>query len=300
MKNEVLHNIQFVSKVTGINIHTLRVWEKRYKAVVPKRDENGRRTYSQVEVDRLSMLQELSTLGNSISMIAKLSDIELKALHQQYIPKTNNSTQIEEFDYDRILQNLIFALKAFKLDIINHELSKLSINLNIKDFINKLIVPLLNEVGNQVYTGQMSIGQEHSLSSILKFHVTKFIYSENKKDKKNKKTIIITTPEGELHEFGILLSALICNYHNHNVVYLGPNMPKNALNTTAKELNADLIILGISQFSSSENKLKMEKYINDLSNLTQSSIIVGGSVNELVLNENITKINSISNLEGNL
>ena len=30
------YNIQMVSKLTGISIHTLRAWEKRYQAVVPK------------------------------------------------------------------------------------------------------------------------------------------------------------------------------------------------------------------------------------------------------------------------
>ena len=51
-----LYNIQMVSKLTGISIHTLRAWEKRYQAVVPERDSSGRRTYNDSELEKLKIL----------------------------------------------------------------------------------------------------------------------------------------------------------------------------------------------------------------------------------------------------
>jgi DNA-binding transcriptional MerR regulator len=53
------YNIQFVANITGINPHTIRAWEKRYQAILPQRDHNGRRLYSNSDIDRLSTLHKL-------------------------------------------------------------------------------------------------------------------------------------------------------------------------------------------------------------------------------------------------
>ena len=68
------YSIQFVSKITGINAHTIRAWEKRYSAVVPNRTDTGKRIYSEDDVDRLKKLHELVKMGNAISDVAKLNE----------------------------------------------------------------------------------------------------------------------------------------------------------------------------------------------------------------------------------
>ena len=54
-----LYSIQFVANVTGINPHTIRAWEKRYGVTNPVRDKNGRRLYSDNEIQRLDLLNKL-------------------------------------------------------------------------------------------------------------------------------------------------------------------------------------------------------------------------------------------------
>jgi len=67
-----------VSKMTGLSTHTLRMWEKRYIAVLPKRTEAGGRLYTDADVERLRLLHELVQQGHSIGGIAKLSDSDLR------------------------------------------------------------------------------------------------------------------------------------------------------------------------------------------------------------------------------
>lgn len=65
--------ISAVARLTGVSTHVLRVWERRYEVVVPHRSENGRRQYSQSDIQRLSLLKTLVDNGHSISTVAELS-----------------------------------------------------------------------------------------------------------------------------------------------------------------------------------------------------------------------------------
>ncbi|MEM8766585.1 MAG: MerR family transcriptional regulator [Pseudomonadota bacterium] len=71
-----------VTQLTGISSHTLRKWETRYAAVEPVRTETGRRLYTQVQVQRLSLLRDLIRQGHQISQLAAMSDEDLEGLRQ--------------------------------------------------------------------------------------------------------------------------------------------------------------------------------------------------------------------------
>ena len=64
--NEVQYPIQLVARLTGLSAHVIRIWEQRYRAVEPQRTPNKRRLYSQREIDRLSLLRDVTQAGHSI------------------------------------------------------------------------------------------------------------------------------------------------------------------------------------------------------------------------------------------
>ena len=72
------YGIGAAATMTGLSVHTIRVWERRYSAVTPLRTEGGRRRYSPNDVDRLSLLKRLTDLGESIGAIAPLDDTMLQ------------------------------------------------------------------------------------------------------------------------------------------------------------------------------------------------------------------------------
>lgn len=69
------YGIGAVAKLTGLTDHTIRVWERRYGAVVARRAANGRRFYTAADVEKLSLLKRLTDRGLAIGQIAR-SDIE--------------------------------------------------------------------------------------------------------------------------------------------------------------------------------------------------------------------------------
>ena len=77
-EREHLYGIGAVARLTGLSDHTIRVWERRYRAVVAERSANGRRVYSAADVEKLGLLKSLTDQGVSISGIAKDSIKELR------------------------------------------------------------------------------------------------------------------------------------------------------------------------------------------------------------------------------
>ena len=68
-------------QLTGLSPDTLRAWERRYSAVQPKRDGNGRRVYERADVARLRLLRQAVDLGQPIHRAARLSTAELESLY---------------------------------------------------------------------------------------------------------------------------------------------------------------------------------------------------------------------------
>jgi len=87
-KETNLYKIGAASKITGVNIATLRVWENRYGVVEPIRINGTQRGFSKKDVDRISMIKQLVDAGDSISTLSKLSLEELELRMQ---PSVKNS-----------------------------------------------------------------------------------------------------------------------------------------------------------------------------------------------------------------
>jgi hypothetical protein len=73
------YGIGAVARLTGLTDHTIRVWERRYQAVIAERAPNGRREYSPADVEKLGLLKRLTDAGVAISRIANDTIAELRA-----------------------------------------------------------------------------------------------------------------------------------------------------------------------------------------------------------------------------
>lgn len=297
-------SIQFVSRVTGINPHTIRAWEKRYQVVVPGRDAKGRRLYNQVHIDRLIMLQDLVDIGNKISDLSKMSDEQLKKLCNQYTKnnnRTNTNISEEPIDINETLQNLLLALQHYKLDVLSHELEKAKGNLNLRDFALSVLLPLLSEVGHQVQRKLLTIAQEYALTSILKFYMGQILYQNYVFRNKNNFNVLLTTPEGESHEFGILIAALLCSHYKVNFYFLGANLPLESTLEAYDQINPSVILSSVSRPVEDFRDGYIENYVNTIATHidNKAQLWLGGvhraSINNK--NNNVVLYSSIRSLD---
>lgn len=277
-------NIQVASQLSGVASATIRAWEKRYNAVVPERAENKHRLYSEKDIEKLALLYKLTELGQSIGKIAHLELNELKEiystlLHRPYDERHVVTPHHDKVDYEGILSNLQIALEAYKVDIISHEFEKAKNLVTPRDLCLNILIPLFQQIGKKVARGELSVAQEHTLSAICTWHVGQLIGHHYQRPSATSDFLLLTTPEGDLHQIGILGAALLCVHYQVKFYYLGASLPATSLAETANALRPTAVLLGATRGQLDEGHT-IDMYLQQLRQglNVNVDIMIGGSV----------------------
>lgn len=289
-------NIKAVSQLSGLSEHTIRAWERRYSAVSPSRTDTGHRTYRMDDVERLKLLGVLVNQGHTIRMVANLPMEELKTLlteHTQAIVRPPQGTEapgalIQRPDQLALIQTeldtIIQALLRFDLTALGRQISKARIRLDLHTFVFSICIPLMRAVGRKVTDGRITISQEHALSSLLSDQLKQMlqILNEGNAEKSGPYRMVLASPEGDFHEFGILLSAILASSHGWCVQYLGPNLPAKDLAEAVNRLGAPVVLVGTADIPESELKQPWQAYFMELERGLHSSshLWIGGAAAE--------------------
>lgn len=303
MSKHNVYTIQLASKVSGVGIHTIRAWEKRYQAVTPKRGDTGRREYSETEVERLRLLCELCTLGHTIGQIAKLETEVLKEMLHS-LGRVSEKTSVDQklsptVDLDQSVAGLLLALEGYKLDIISHEFNKLALVAGPRDMVLKVMRSLFREVSRKVMQGELSLSQEHALMSLLRFHLGHTLYSY-KDRRKHSGEMIVASPEGMLDELQSLAAALLSLHHHYGPIYLGPNLPCQALLEVLAAQSKSSVTLVLPAMADNATKGRYDKYIEKVLGSLGSEAMLFVNKCESFHPEKFTRAKKLVLFDGNL
>jgi len=234
--------VGMVSRLTGLSAHVLRIWEKRYGAVVPQRTEAGGRLYSDADVRRLTLLKNLVDVGHSIGVIARLADEELEAMS----PRSTASApvRLETASPDSIAEvRERFLELVAKLEVQEAErlLSRAAAAVEPLAFAQELVVPILEEVGNRWARGSFRIAHEHATSAIVRGLLSSLGRIFPPTD--GSRRALATTLSGERHELGVQIAALLATMYGWRVLYLGPDLPTDEIAYAASTFGADTVMI---------------------------------------------------------
>lgn len=236
---ETRYPIRAVAKITGISLDTLRAWERRHQAVVPERSDRGRQ-YGPEQIERLVLLNRLVHKGHAIGGIASLTDLELrKLLEGQRFQGVHDAEPAA-----RLIGPVLSAIESFDGLRAADELNRLAAALSPRDFIYDVVLPLMREVGNRWHNGAFAIAQEHLISEVLRNLLGSMIRLFRPSNPVMK--LVLATPAGEPHEFGILASTMLAAVAGIETVYLGPDLPAREIASAAAHVGAQAILLGIT------------------------------------------------------
>jgi len=282
-------NINALAKLLGINPNTLRGWERRYQAVEPGRRSDGQRLYSRTDIERVRLLVALVRKGHSIGNIAKLPTKELREMLESSDeiegrkPVPPDSPGIVD---SRVL-TAVRALERFDLQGLGLELTKARFELSTLELISDFIYPLMRRVGELVNEGRLTIAQEHLLSALLRdflggIHQSLSPYELSARQRRER--ILICSREGDIHEFGILISAILVNLNRYQSLYLGTSMPLADLVEACDSFKVDALVLGLMKIGREHGAVASESFVRELDRLLPKRIalLVGGSDAQVV------------------
>jgi DNA-binding transcriptional MerR regulator/methanogenic corrinoid protein MtbC1 len=279
-----------LEKLTGILAATIRVWEKRYNIIKPKRTATNRRWYDDDDLRKLLNISFLYHIGIKISKIAKysLSDLEEKV---EFLSRDSVIS-------DAHIKSLIVATFSFNGNAVNEILLRSVINIGFEETFSSLVFPFLRRIGIMWRTGSANTGAEHFITNILRGKLISAIDSLPPANDPKRKRVIMFLPDNELHEIGLLFYSYLIRKLGHEVLYLGQATPFFALTEANEKWHSDILVTGVlSEFSVFEP----EVFLNNLSTTFKSQkILVSGSLADIPVIEkynNIYPIRSVSDLK---
>jgi MerR family transcriptional regulator, light-induced transcriptional regulator len=158
MNKKHQHPIRAVAHRTGLPAHIIRVWEKRYKAVVPNRSETNRRSYTEEDIERLKALKLLTDGGHRISQIAPLPLTELKELLELMGEDLENAPEpIAKVPVEELLKQSFDAIENLNPRDLDYALTQAALSLSPLAMVEEIIAPLIRQVREQCRKGKLRV-----------------------------------------------------------------------------------------------------------------------------------------------
>jgi len=218
----VQHSIKFAARKTGLSPHVIRVWEKRYDAVSPNRTDTNRRLYSDLEIERLSLLRAATLAGHSIGNVAQLPTEKLRELSAPAAPSQNGSLKEASLAATLITEAIdaVMHHDAVKLEDL---LTRAAMQLGNHGLLELIIAPLAHRIGDLWQNGSITAAHEHFASAVIR----NFLIRNTRPYAMSgtTPTIVVATPAGQLHELGAVMVAAAANDMGWRVIYLGTSLP---------------------------------------------------------------------------
>jgi DNA-binding transcriptional MerR regulator/methylmalonyl-CoA mutase cobalamin-binding subunit len=269
------HPIQVVARLTGLTPHVIRVWEKRYQAVVPTRTGTNRRLYSDAEVDRLRMLAQATSAGHKIGIIARLESEDLKRLvatvsggatplpagleaatnghprlekgsstsMSEAPPRTGVRTGVRRADDSEFLESAIAAAMAFDSESLRRVLEKAALRFGHNGVLHRVVCPLAFDLGERWQQGLITAAHEHFASALIREFLSRL--SRSYALAPSAPCAVVTTPAGQLHELGAVIVGAAATHWGWRTVYLGASLPAAEIAGAAIQNRARAVLLSV-------------------------------------------------------
>ena len=266
-----------LSQLSGIGIHTLRIWEKRYGAPCSKRLPSGHRRFLKEEVPRLRAIAKALESGYRASKVVTRTLEELQNLIGVYNIFCSDAEELESrSDFASkglIIEKWVQAIHQFNEDSLNYSFYEIWNKEGPVNFIIDYLGPFLERIGNGWSAGELTVSQEHFGTEII----SNFLSSKWRQLNilKDKPIAILTTFPEENHVLGLLMCAVITSLAKFKVIFLGPNSPLEDIIKTTENCQAQLLCLSISKYLNPKKVKDGLKYIRKTIN-KNTYMIIGG------------------------
>jgi len=260
----VIYSIKDLENLTGIKAHTIRIWEKRYGIIEPRRTKTNIRYYLDEDLKKIMNIAILNRNGYKISKIAKLSGDEILSI------------AAELSDVDKTFENQLDGLTLSVLELNENKFLKIfSKNIyqqGFKKTMLEMIYPLLDKLEMMWMTGSVEPIHEHFVSHLIK---RKCIIETDKlpSTAQEGKKFLTYLPKGESGELSLLFLQYLIKEKGHRIVNLGTHIELQNILSGIHLYEPDYILTILNDLS---NPLDFANYMTLLNNHTNAKVLLGG------------------------
>ena len=246
--------IKDLENLSGIKAHTIRIWEKRYQLLSPKRTSGNARYYDTKNLQKLLNVSLLNKNNYKISKIANLSEDSIVLLAREL---ANKNALVDDS-----INSFKMAMFSFDQALFNQTYNQLLINKTFRDVFKEVFIPFLDHIGLMWQTNTLTPAHEHFISNLI----SQKIQINIEKIQQNllvddSEVFVLFLPENEIHELGLMYLNYELSLRSKKTIYLGQSIPLDNLNSL---LNNFKKITFISSFTVAPIDSELSNYLKEI------------------------------------
>lgn len=259
--------IRDLENLSGIKAHTIRIWEKRYNFLRPKRSGTNIRYYTSDELKTLLNYALLNKNGYKVSSIAHMTP--------EMISETVLSLNSFEARHERLINSMLHAMVELDAESFEKTVNEYISENGIGDSVRYLLFPFLQRVGILWLTDHIRVAQEHLVSNIIRQKLIRGI-EDIEVNHANATTVVLFLPDGEYHELGLLYVHYLLKTKGINTIYLGADVPVKELEYVCKLKSPRYLYTHLTSLPA---RFNFEKYLSVVaSHIGSSLLMISGNV----------------------
>ena len=235
MSEEARYRIQVVSERTGVSAATLRAWERRYGIPVPRRGSSAYRLYTEDDIRIIEEILRLRESGLSMSQAAARAR---DGVAEETVEDVEASMDADD-PFTPIRQQMVETVRRFDPAGLERLLSSVSYTGRVSMIFDRVLAPVMFEIGELWHEGEISVGQEHMASYLLEGTARNMLnmleFAEEAKP------VILACIESEEHSFPVFGLAFRLARWGYHPVMLGPRTPPAALRAAIEGLKPEWV-----------------------------------------------------------
>ena len=274
------YSIKDLENLSGIQAHTIRIWEQRYNLLNPERTPTNIRIYSDRDLRKILSVSLLNNNGLKISKIAKLTDAEITA-----------AVLLLSEGKDSKLDSQIESLKLIMVDMNESKFDKLFghlvVQMGFEETIMRVFVPFFQRLNFLWQTNSVSIAQLNFITSLYRQKMYVAIDSLLPAENVSKKFILFLPKEEHLDN-GLIFCNYMAKRRGFQTLYLGASFPVEEL-ADILEKNPDSDLISIATLA----KTDLSEYYStvlSLCNKNQNVLISGSQIGSVKISDPRLKI----------
>lgn len=243
------YSIKDLEVLSGVKMHTIRIWEKRYELLSPDRTDTNIRLYDDQDLKRLLNISLLTKNGYKISRVAQWSDEKIK---DTIIKITTSKTSFSDY-----IDQFMFLMVELNTVGFEELLEKVLEEFSFEEVYFNIFFKLFERVGTYWQVGSVFPAQEHYVTNLFR---QKLIAEIDKmgSSKPGKQTILFYLSENELHEMSLLFYSYLARKSGYNIFYLGQSVPFEDLEKISATKEIDYVF---TAFVNSIPSDELENYL---------------------------------------
>jgi len=262
------YSIKDLENLSGIQAHTIRIWEQRYNILNPERTPTNIRVYTDQELRKLLSVSLLNSNGIKISKIAKMNDSDI----------TEAVLRLSEGKDSRI-ESQVESLKLIMVDLNEPKFEKLFshlvLQMGFEETIMKVFVPFFKRLNYLWQTNSVTVAQLNFITALYRQKMYVAIDGLLPAESTNKK-LILFLPKTEQLDNGLLFCNYMAKRRGFQTLYLGDSFPVKEL-TEILGKNPECNLLSIATLA----KIDLTEYYSDVlsaCNQNQKLLLAGNQI----------------------